>query len=147
MLDAWLTPGTPYLQETSDHTLDDSTARSLTSRKTSANQVPTSDTDASSPATEDRASDDSVKPPQVEEETTKHDDTRESLKSQSLSDTGNLADVNLDDDNATPPKEGSSDIYCPQDDLRAAETDRRAQQMMLPRTPLLPRSRLRKPCH
>lgn len=67
-----------------------------------------------------------MKPRQVEEETTRYDDTRESLKSQSLSDTGNLADVNLDDDNATPQKEGSSGIYCPQDDLHAAETDRPA---------------------
>lgn len=126
VLDIRLTPDTPYLQEASDHTLDDSTARSLTSRKASANQPPTSDTDASSPTSEDSERDDNVKSPQVEEEPTKHDDTRESLKSQSLSDTGNLADVNLDDDNATPQKEGSSEVYCPQDDLHAAETDRRA---------------------
>lgn len=67
-----------------------------------------------------------MKPPGVGEETTKHDDTRQSVKSQSLSDTDNLADVNLDDDTGTLQKEGSSDIYCPPDDLHGIGTDRRA---------------------
>lgn len=51
---------------------------------------------------------------------------RESIESATLSDTGNLDNINLDDDSAAPQKQGSSGIDYSQGDLHAAETDRPA---------------------